>query len=303
MGVSAMHSTQFESMMKRTPWLPIAGLLTNSTIWGLSWIAFRGLDGVGVHPLWATAFIYGAAFALLAVVMPRAFVELLRTPALWVLMLASGLNNACFNTAVAIGDVVRVVLLFYLMPVWAMLLARPLLHEPINARAIARVAVGLGGAVLVLYRPGHGMPLPQSTADWLALAGGMLFALNNVLLRGQAATSEPARAIAMFAGGLVSAAVGVALVLAGQIAWPAYGAPGALGILALWTGLFLIANVGLQIGASRLPVSLTSVIMLTEVLVASVSSWAAGAAELRTQELIGGALILAAPWIARERAR
>ena len=74
-----------------------------------------------------------------------------------------------------------------------------------------------------------------------------------------------------------------------------------LGTLALWTGLFLVANVGLQIGAARLPASLTAVIMLTEVLVASASSWVAGTAQLRTQELIGGALILAAPWIARRR--
>jgi len=285
--------------MKRTPWLPIAGLLTNSTIWGLSWIAFRSLDGAGVHPLWATAIIYGAAFVLLAVLLPRAFGELVRTPALWALMIASGINNACFNTAVAIGDVVRVVLLFYLMPIWSMLLARPLLHEAISVGAIARVTVGLSGALLVLYRPGHGLPLPQSLPDWLALVGGMLFALNNVLLRRQAATSEPSRAIAMFAGGIVSASVGAALAFTGLIGWPALGASGNLGTLAVWTGLFLLANVGLQIGAARLPANLTAVIMLTEVLVASASAWAAGTTQLRTQELIGGALILAAPWVAR----
>ena len=39
-------------------------------------------------------------------------------------MLAAGTTNATFNWAVTLGDVVRVVLLFYLMPLWAVLLAR-----------------------------------------------------------------------------------------------------------------------------------------------------------------------------------
>ena len=41
-------------------------------------------------------------------------------------------------------------------------------------------------------------------------------------------------------------------------------------LLAFWSVLFLVANLGLQIGASRLPANVTSVIMLTEVLVASI---------------------------------
>ncbi len=288
--------------MKKIAWLPVGGLLANSTIWGLSWIAFRGLDGAGVHPLWSTAFIYGVSVCLLAIALPRSLMELLRTPVLWWLVFASGFNNACFNTAVAIGDVVRVVLLFYLMPIWALLLARPLLNEAVTARAALRVAIGLIGAVLVLYRPGHGVPIPHTLADWLALIGGALFAFNNVMLRRLAQTGEAARAIAMFAGGTVIAAgVAAALAAAGAIAWPAYGAPGNLATLGLWAGLFLIANLGLQIGAARLPANLTAVIMLTEVLVAAVSAWLAGAAELRAQELVGGAFILAAPWVARER--
>ena len=43
--------------------------------------------------------------------------------------------------------------------------------------------------------------------------------------------------------------------------------------------------------------------MLTEVLVATGSSWLAGATELRTPDLVGGALILAAPWLFADRTR
>ena len=92
------------------------------------------------------------------------------------LALASGLTNALFNSAVAIGDVVRVVLLFYLMPIWAVLLARLLMGEPLRALSIGLVLLAVIGAGIVLWRPGVGVPLPASRADWLGVAGGMFFA-------------------------------------------------------------------------------------------------------------------------------
>ncbi|PSL80137.1 EamA family transporter, partial [Variovorax sp. WS11] len=60
---------------------------------------------------------------------------------------------------------------------------------------------------------------------------------------------------------------------------------------------FVFANVCLQYGAARLAASATAVIMLSEVLFASVSSVALGAATLDARVWAGGALIvLAALW-------
>jgi drug/metabolite transporter (DMT)-like permease len=60
---------------------------------------------------------------------------------------------------------------------------------------------------------------------------------------------------------------------------------------------FVVANFCLQYGAARLTASATAVIMLSEVLFASVSSVALGAGSMGTRIWIGGALIvLAALW-------
>lgn len=69
--------------------------------------------------MWATALIYAVALVCLLVWQPQAWRGLIRYPALWWLALASGLTNVGFNWAVTTGDVVRVVLLFYLMPAWS----------------------------------------------------------------------------------------------------------------------------------------------------------------------------------------
>jgi drug/metabolite transporter (DMT)-like permease len=63
--------------------------------------------------------------------------------------------------------------------------------------------------------------------------------------------------------------------------------------LALSLG-FLASNVALQYGASRLNAHASALIMLSEVVFASLSSVALGAAEMTTQIAAGGALILAA---------
>ena len=57
---------------------------------------------------------------------------------------------------------------------------------------------------------------------------------------------------------------------------------------------FLAGNLALQYGAARLSASTTSLIMLLEVVFASVSSVLLGAGELSTRTLLGGGLILLA---------
>ena len=48
-------------MLRRDDLLPGLALTANAFIWGVSWWPFRLLEGRGLHPLWATAFIYAAA--------------------------------------------------------------------------------------------------------------------------------------------------------------------------------------------------------------------------------------------------
>ncbi len=285
-----------------------AALVFNAFSFGLSWLPLRHVAALGVHPLWLTGVSYSAVVVTLLLVRPAALPELLRSPALWALVAAAGATNACFNWAVSIGDVVRVVLLFYLMPLWTVLLARLLLGERISARGAVRLALALAGAVVVLWPsggPAVAQPGPQGPdmhlPDLLALLGGMGFALNNVLLRRAAASSQSASAMAMamFAGGaLVALLLAGLLSQAGRIAGPPAPAAGWLLVaaaLALW---LLLANLALQYGAARLPANTVSVILITEVVFASVSSVWWGAASLGPQVLLGGGLIGAAALLA-----
>ncbi len=277
-----------------------AALLVNAFIWGVSWWPFRELQNQGLHPLWATALVYAFAVVCVLLVRPHAWRAYAAHPALWWLALASGLTNICFNWAVTVGDVVRVVLLFYLMPAWAVLLAWPILGERPQPMALLRLAVALAGVLLVLKHPDSAWPLPQSLTDYLALAGGLSFALVNIMLRKLQHTPSEARMIGMFSGGALMAAL-VAL-WGGAAGWvPSMPTPQAGWVsLALLLALaFLLSNLALQYGAARLRSSTTALVMLSEIVFASASSVLLGAASLEARTLWGGALILlAATWAA-----
>jgi drug/metabolite transporter (DMT)-like permease len=278
--------------------LPALALVLNAFVWGVSWWPFRELQGHGVHPLWATALIYIVSMALLLALRPRAWVGFRGQPALWLLLAAAGLTNVGFNWAVTVGDVVRVVLLFYLMPAWTVVLAWPILGERPTPLGLVRLGLALAGVFIVLGAEGAPWPMPETIADWLALAGGFSFALTNILLRKLHAVPAEARILAMFGGGALLAVVAGALgTMAGvvtpppapQWAWAGVG-------LALSLG-FLASNIALQYGASRINAHAAALIMLSEVVFASLSSVALGAAELTARTLTGGALILAtAAW-------
>ena len=281
---------------------PVLALLVNAFTWGVSWWPFRHLQAMGLHPLWATTIIYVLSALAIVAWRPSALRQFLRHPALWLIFLGSGVTNATFNWSVSVGDVVRVVLLFYLMPLWSLLLARVILKERLTPSAIARVAMALAGAALVLSHGeageggGGGGAHAGLLPDALAVLGGFAFALNNVMLKRESAQPEEGRALAMFLGGaVVAGATAVALSTAASagVHWPVASTAWVLPALGLAVA-FMVSNLCLQYGAARLSAAATAVVMPCEVLFAALTSVWWGGAQLHASVLVGGALILAA---------
>lgn len=276
-------------------WIAALALAINALVWGLSWWPFRTLQDLGVHPLWATALVYALATISLLLYRPQALSHFRDHKGLWMLALAGGLTNVCFNWAVSIGDVVRVVLLFYLMPAWSILFAWPILGERPNSGRLLRMALALAGVMVVLKAPDVAWPVPHTLADWLALLGGMCFAMTNVMLRRMCNVPGLGSVFAMFCG--ASALAGLAawggLANGVTLALPPVDLTWLSWVLLLSLG-FLAGTLGLQYGAARLPVSTSSLVMLLEVVFASTSSVLLGAAELSGRMVAGAGLILAA---------
>jgi drug/metabolite transporter (DMT)-like permease len=299
--------------MTTRPLLAVLALALNALVWGLSWWPLHQLHAHGLHPLWATAAVFALATIVLSFISPQGWRHFKQHPQLWWLMAASGLTNIGFNWAVTTGDVVRVVLLFYLMPTWALLLAWWMLGERPTRGALMRLSLALLGVVLVLKTPESPWPLPQDLPDVLALLAGFTFALTNIWLLRLQHTPESSRMVAMFGGGAVMATVcATVATFAGVI--PAVEVVSLNGFnestsqaLITWApyvvGLsfaFLVSNFTLQYGAARLSAHTTAMVMMSEVVFASVSSVALGASTLSWRIGLGGGMIVLAALLASQ---
>jgi drug/metabolite transporter (DMT)-like permease len=280
--------------------LPVLALLAATLFWGLLWFPMRWLAAHGLPGLWATALLFAAALAAGAPVLWHRRRELaLRPGVLLGLLLSSGWCNTAFILAVLDGQVARVMLLFYLSPVWAVLLARLLLRERLPATAWLTLALALGGALIILWNPALRQLWPQDHADWLAITSGMAFALSNVFIRMGEEVSVALKTVVSWAGVALVAGILLALGIGEAAVWSVANV-----MVAVTLGVAGIGVVGtcLVYGVTHMPVHRSAVILLFEVVVGAVSAaWLAGE-RLGTQEWLGGILILIAAAVAGRRA-
>lgn len=274
---------------------PTLGLLYGATFWGLVWYPSRLLEDMGVHGSWLTLVSYGAAFLLFAPFARHSLAGMrrhaLETP---VLVLAAGWTNVAFVLAVLEGEVVRVVLLFYLSPIWTVLLGRWLLGEALTSRTWLMLGLGLSGALVMLWDPRLGR-VPLNNADLLAASAGAAFALNNVMTRRIDGLGVRSKTHLAWLGVVLISGAFVAVATPGV---PDVPAAAWAGTVALGLFGFLVSTLAVVYGVTHMPVQRSAVIMLFELIVGAVSAWWLADELVSWREWIGGALILAAALIA-----
>ena len=280
--------------MKTRPSAPTLALLVGAAFWGVVWYPYRILAAAGLDGLWSTLLTYGGALVAGCILFPRALASLFPLPFAAIVMgLAIGWSNLAYVLAVLQADVMRVLLLFYLAPLWTVPLARLILGERLDRLGLAVMALALAGAVTMLWRPELGAPWPSSRGEWLALLAGFLFALGNVLVRKIQHLGDAAKSIVIWAGVTIAALVHVpASGSAPAEAWRALAATAPI------VGAIAFALVGmslsLQYGLTRLPANRAIVILLFELVVAAIAAYVLAGEVMRPQDWAGGALILAA---------
>lgn len=287
---------------RSTTLLPILSLLLAATLWGTIWYPLRLLETGGLSGLWTTLVSYATAMAVGLYPLLRDRAEIRKDPlALTVMALAAGWCNVAFVLAVLEGTVMRVLLLFYLSPLWAVILARLILGERLNREAKLVFLMALTGAIIMLWDSRLGMPWPRGPGDWLAVSSGFGFALSNVMIRRMQSMTVWVKTSASWVGVLAIAVV--MLTLSDQSSVPDVSA-------GVWGGAVLLGAFGLvimtlsvQYGVTHLPIHRSAVILLFELVAGAVSSYLLSDEVVRLQEWIGGILIVSAAYVSGHAAR
>ncbi len=265
-------------------------LLYTAAMWGLIWYPLRYFSELGMNGLWSTFFIYSGTLVAFIPLLRKRLPELKQQP--WLLsgiLISSGITNTAFILAMIDGQVVRVLLLFYLSPVWAILLGRLVLHEKITLLNMAAVLTGLLGVVIMLWDEKVGNPVPASHSDWAALIAGIAFASTNVITRKANNISVPVKAVISWSGVIIVSALSII----------ALDSPlNITGVYTIYTAFALGAifvvtmTLALVYGVTNLPVQRSAIILLSEVVVGAVSAYLLANEIMTLREWFGGILVM-----------
>lgn len=274
-------------------WISPAALLTGAWVWGLIWYPYRVLEAMGVSAALATCLTYGLALALGLIAVPRALRQARAHP--WMLLaiaLAAGWTNFAYVLGTLRGEVMRVLLLFYLAPFWTVLFARILLRERASLQGYGVLGLAVAGAAVMLWHPDTGAPLPRTVAEWLGLSAGVCFALSNVLIRKAQALSIEIKALTVW-GGVTLITLAWEISDGGLAAVTVFS--GDTWMLLGLVGLTIFAvNLAVQYGVTFTPANQAIVIFMTELVVAALASYLLAGEQMSPQEWVGGAMIAAA---------
>ncbi|MBM4228877.1 MAG: DMT family transporter [Gammaproteobacteria bacterium] len=270
--------------------LPLASLLFSSLMWGLSWLPLHALRAAGIDGVMLIVVAFGTAGVCLLPLLRRQWTQA-RAHVRWLLLIAllGGLANVCFTLAMSYGEVVRVMVLFYLLPVWGVLGGRVFLGEPITRLRILTVVTALGGAGLILGLDER-FSLTFIWQDWLAITCGLVFTGNNLVFRHQQEIPVGSKVAAMLLGAPLCA---MPVLLFG---WEGAAAPGVMAVLgALAYGAWILVATGTtQFGVTHLPAGRVAILIILELVVAVLSAVLLGEETLAAREWLGVALVLAA---------
>lgn len=267
-------------------------------MWGVIWYPYRLLEQAGISGTYASLLTYTPALLLGGLLFARRWRDLFRAPrTLLILALAAGWTNLSYVLAVIEGEVMRVMLLFYLSPLWTLLLARLMLNEHAGRRGLLVIALSLTGSFIMLWEPHQGFPVPRNMAEWLALSSGIGFALTNVWTRRSAHLSLPEKSIAVWAGVTLLALLFLPFEQApvpDLKELPIYYWMLMLGLAIILTATTLLV----QYGITHTLATRAAVIFLFELVVAAIFSYFLVDEALSLREWIGGAMIVAATFFA-----
>lgn len=266
-------------------------LFASSIGWGLTWLPIKALNDMGLDSLYLIfiAFLSGAI-----VLSPWLYHQYKYWKSeikfMLLIALAGGFANAAFQTAIFHGDVIRVMILFYMLPVWSVIGGWLFLKEKVDLLRMLTIVLCLSGAFMildVLNASWQGV----SWIDILAIGSGMGLAATIILFRFTQQIPVMSKVSSMFIGCTIL--IGVSI-LALQTS-PELPDNGAITLTIIYGALWLtLITIGTQWAVTQMEAGRSAIIIVMELVAAIVSAAIITNAELKLAEVIGGLMVLSA---------
>ncbi len=158
-------------------------MAVSAAIWGLFWLPLRAFETLGLDPAWVTVgqFVLPVAFLL-----PFAFIRLLRRQPVGTSQAITGLliggAMALYCESLLLTDVVRALILFYVMPAWGTIVEIGFMGRRFTFWRGLSLLLSMAG-LLALLRVSADLEVTLNAGDAMALLSGIMYAVGAMRVR------------------------------------------------------------------------------------------------------------------------
>ena len=202
---------------------------------------------------------------------------------------------ACYANSFLLTDVMRVFILFYLMPVWTTIFEFIIFKQQPKWQRGVSLFLAVLGLWIVFGKDGN-LPFPVNVGDWLALLGGFLCAIGAIKL--EEAKSEDITSlmysfffygllVTLFTSLIFSDAFGAFPELASLLSMLPF-------LLILSLVFFIPSNIIILWSPSKIGAGLFSILVLSEIIFGTISAAFLANEPFGWRESLGGLLMLIA---------
>ncbi len=277
--------------------LPSFAIAVVGVLWGAYWIPTRWMQAHGVGPAWMSL---ATSLIILTATIPALLIHRSASRSLSVPGLLTGVCLAAsftlYNTSLILTTVVTAVLLFYVSPLWSTLLGWLIKGDRLSLPRLLALLLGFLGLVVTLGFD-HGLPIPRSLGDWLAVCSGVIWAYGSIRSYSSSDQSILGNVLAFNLG--AAATAGLALLVL------PVSAAGAMPTIAIWQAtlpflamlalLFVLPSTFILVwGTQRLPAPRVGILLMTEIVAGTLTAALLANEPFGPQQIAGALLILAA---------
>ena len=146
--------------------------------WGTYWIPLRLIDSNNESSVWPIAL----SFLIISIILCKNFKEIINSLFLkknYYFLLGcffAALGIALYSESLLRGEIAKVVVLFYLCPIWGTIFSKILLKKNFTLNRYLSIILGIFGLEIIIGFE-KGIFLPSSIVEWIAILAGISWAL------------------------------------------------------------------------------------------------------------------------------
>ena len=158
---------------------PNLTVIISCIFWGTYWIPLRYINNNNNASVWPLFL----SFLLLALILLKPLLKSIinvfinKNYFFLVGCFFAALGISLYSESLLRGEIAKVVVLFYLCPIWGTIFARLILKHSFTLKRIISIILGLIGLEIIVGFE-KGIVLPSTTVEWIALLAGLMWAMS-----------------------------------------------------------------------------------------------------------------------------